>query len=232
MTNPFAAGSPEVTAVLVAGRLAWAAQCFREFRNLEDRVRDRIEAQQAALARQSGRHIATVLRAALAPLITTYFKETPTELPPPLSADDLRYVAMDMDGNADLAPLIFRRSVTQPVVGRVAEQLVSEVGTLSSYFALTPEMVDAAFQIGAFPTQFETGSRDGRYLAARYLAQCAGLIAWAATVWASLANVVDPLVPTALTVVVAVHGFALEVSRRRLEQSIRRRVSLGEFVEE
>ena len=74
MTNPFAAGSPEVTAVLVAGGLAWAAQCFREFRNLEDRVRDRIETQQAALARQSGRHIATVLRAALAPLITTYFK--------------------------------------------------------------------------------------------------------------------------------------------------------------
>lgn len=235
MTQAPAPGLPpgvgEILAVIVAGGLGWAALCYREFRGLEDRVQTSIAAFQERLARESGSHLATVMRGGLVPLIDAYFEQRPTEVPAPFTADDLRFIAMQLDGDPGLALLTLRRSVTQPVVQRVVAGVLESLADLASSVVLTPEMVDAAFDLGSFPAQFDDHGRQARYLTFRYLGQVVALVAWAGTVLGAASSVLDPAVPALLGVVAAMHGISLEVSRRRLERRLRPSQSIGKALE-
>ena len=232
MTDPLVVSDApvQVVAVIVAGGLAWAGQCFREFRGLEDRVQARIEELKHALASQSGRRLATILRAALTPLLATYFEQTPTEVPVPVTGDDLQFAAMEMAASPDIAPLVFRNRVTRPVVATVAARLAEVVGELGPKIAFTPEVVDAAYDLGAFPLEFDWDEREARYLSFRYLGQCVALVAWAGIVLGAVAQVLDPLLAVVVGAGAVIHGIGLEVSRRRLEGGLRRRATIGELV--
>jgi hypothetical protein len=218
MTLPEGVG--EVLAVIVAGSLAWAALCYREFRNVEERVEDSIATGQVQLARRSGKHLATVMRGGLAPLIDAYFEQRPTEVPVPITADDLKFAAMEMEGSPDLAPLALRQKVTRPLVSSIAGRVLEALPELTPSVALTPEMIDAAFELGANPARFDEDRRQARYTAFRYLGQCISLVAWAGSVLLAIWNGLPPWIPLVFGGAVGIHGFALEVSRHRLERRL------------
>jgi len=225
------AGSAEIVAVIVAGGLGWAAQSYREFRNLEARIDAAILALQERIAREGGRYLAAIVRASLPSLVDAYFDQRPTEMPAPFTAEDLRWVSMQMDADAPRAPGVVRQSITEPATRRVAGELLQSLSDLSPSVALTPELLEATFAIGAQPSQLEEARAQGRYLSLRYLGQLMALVAWAATVLGTSFGAIDGLVPVAVGAAIAVHGISLEISRHRLERRLRPPTSIAEVAQ-
>jgi hypothetical protein len=210
-----------VLAVIVGAGLIWAAYCFREFRDLEDRVEGFVRAQQDLMTRDAGRFLATVLRGGLVPFLTQYFEQRPTEVPSLRTADELRFVAMQMDGDPDRSPLVFRESLTVPLVDDIARRALDNVAEIAASIASTPEMLEAAIALGTDPTSLEDARRQARNLANRYLGQGIGLVVWAGAVLGALAGSIPVHLPWLVGVAAVLHGAALEISRRRLERRVK-----------
>jgi hypothetical protein len=135
-----------------------------------------------------------------------------------------------MGADTERAPLIFRESITIPLVDDIARRALENVAEIAASIASTPEMLEAAIALGTDPTSLEDARRQARNLAYRYLAQGIALVSWAGTVLGAVAGSIRPEVPWLVGVAAVIHGVALEMSRRRLERRLKPPRTIGQIV--